>query len=215
MIDATWSAFAGTPYCNCDFGATCHIFGQKCWFFGNSGLEFLTISRYRCISSIANRERQDENIAACASRPRMRDWRSDAPECLFFPEFPFLIHCAAVWPRPLNVRFPYELSARLLRRPGAGTLKFGAFSCLAGLNSDLIPFPARSLRFLRRASLPSAGTTPSRQHPGCGDGRADDADRVGEVALFQFLGNIVDWLTHADPATFLETEGHKLSGWAR
>ncbi len=33
---------------------------------------------------------------------------------------------------------------------------------------------------------------------------------VGEVALFQFLGNIVDWLTHADPKTFLETEGYKL-----
>ena len=33
---------------------------------------------------------------------------------------------------------------------------------------------------------------------------------IGEVALFQFLGNIVDWLTHADPATFLESEGHKL-----
>ncbi|MBB2753711.1 UNVERIFIED_ORG: ATP-binding cassette subfamily B multidrug efflux pump [Rhizobium aethiopicum] len=33
---------------------------------------------------------------------------------------------------------------------------------------------------------------------------------VGEVALFQFLGDIVDWLTNADRATFLETEGHKL-----
>ena len=33
---------------------------------------------------------------------------------------------------------------------------------------------------------------------------------VGEVALFQFLGNIVDWLSNADQATFLENEGTKL-----
>ena len=33
---------------------------------------------------------------------------------------------------------------------------------------------------------------------------------VGEVALFQFLGDIVDWLTNADRATFLQSEGHKL-----
>src|SRR5690606_38951862 len=33
---------------------------------------------------------------------------------------------------------------------------------------------------------------------------------IGEVALFQFLGDIVDWLTSADRATFLQTEGHKL-----
>ncbi|MGO7162298.1 ABC transporter ATP-binding protein, partial [Rhizobium johnstonii] len=33
---------------------------------------------------------------------------------------------------------------------------------------------------------------------------------IGEVALFQFLGDIVDWLTNADRATFLEREGHKL-----
>ncbi|MBB4291155.1 ATP-binding cassette subfamily B multidrug efflux pump [Rhizobium leguminosarum] len=33
---------------------------------------------------------------------------------------------------------------------------------------------------------------------------------VGEVALFQFLGDIVDWLTNADRTTFLQTEGHKL-----
>ncbi|AVA22315.1 ABC transporter ATP-binding protein [Rhizobium sp. LEGMi198b] len=33
---------------------------------------------------------------------------------------------------------------------------------------------------------------------------------VGEVALFQFLGDIVDWLSHADKATFLQTEWHKL-----
>ncbi|MFC5757074.1 MULTISPECIES: ABC transporter ATP-binding protein [unclassified Rhizobium] len=33
---------------------------------------------------------------------------------------------------------------------------------------------------------------------------------VGEVALFQFLGDIVDWLTNADRATFLQNEGHKL-----
>ncbi|MBB3590058.1 ATP-binding cassette subfamily B multidrug efflux pump [Rhizobium sp. BK529] len=33
---------------------------------------------------------------------------------------------------------------------------------------------------------------------------------VGEVALFQFLGDIVDWLTNADRATFLQNEGYKL-----
>ncbi|MGK9053805.1 ABC transporter ATP-binding protein [Neorhizobium petrolearium] len=33
---------------------------------------------------------------------------------------------------------------------------------------------------------------------------------IGEVALFQFLGDIVDWLSHADRTTFLETEGPKL-----
>lgn len=33
---------------------------------------------------------------------------------------------------------------------------------------------------------------------------------VGEVALFQFLGDIVDWLTNADKATFLQNEGPKL-----
>jgi ATP-binding cassette subfamily B multidrug efflux pump len=33
---------------------------------------------------------------------------------------------------------------------------------------------------------------------------------IGEVALFQFLGNIVDWLSHADKATFLEEEGGRL-----
>ncbi len=33
---------------------------------------------------------------------------------------------------------------------------------------------------------------------------------IGEVALFQFLGNIVDWLTKADKTTFLQTEWHKL-----
>lgn len=33
---------------------------------------------------------------------------------------------------------------------------------------------------------------------------------IGEVALFQFLGAIVDWLTKADKATFLQTEWHKL-----
>lgn len=33
---------------------------------------------------------------------------------------------------------------------------------------------------------------------------------VGEVALFRFLGDIVDWLSHADRATFLATEGHRL-----
>ncbi|CDN54870.1 ATP-binding protein A [Neorhizobium galegae bv. officinalis bv. officinalis str. HAMBI 1141] len=33
---------------------------------------------------------------------------------------------------------------------------------------------------------------------------------VGEVALFQFLGDIVDWLSNADRATFLQSEGPKL-----
>ncbi|MDV4183674.1 ABC transporter ATP-binding protein [Rhizobium brockwellii] len=33
---------------------------------------------------------------------------------------------------------------------------------------------------------------------------------IGEVALFQFLGDIIGWLTNADRATFLEREGHKL-----
>ncbi|MDO9414818.1 ABC transporter ATP-binding protein [Pararhizobium sp.] len=33
---------------------------------------------------------------------------------------------------------------------------------------------------------------------------------VGEVALFQFLGNVVDWLSSAKQETFLETEGTKL-----
>jgi ATP-binding cassette subfamily B multidrug efflux pump len=33
---------------------------------------------------------------------------------------------------------------------------------------------------------------------------------IGEVALFQFLGNIVDWLAHAERETFLQTEGYKL-----
>lgn len=30
---------------------------------------------------------------------------------------------------------------------------------------------------------------------------------IGEVTLFRFLGQIVDWLSHADKATFLQTEG--------
>ncbi|KAA0701215.1 ABC transporter ATP-binding protein [Neorhizobium sp. P12A] len=33
---------------------------------------------------------------------------------------------------------------------------------------------------------------------------------IGEVFLFQFLGEIVDWLSHADKATFLQTQGWKL-----
>ena len=37
---------------------------------------------------------------------------------------------------------------------------------------------------------------------------------VGEVALFRFLGDIVDWLGHADRASFLSTEGGKLLGMA-
>jgi len=34
---------------------------------------------------------------------------------------------------------------------------------------------------------------------------------IGEVALFQFLGNIVDWLSNADRETFLEAEGGRLA----
>ena len=37
---------------------------------------------------------------------------------------------------------------------------------------------------------------------------------VGEVLLYQFLGNIVDWLSVADRATFLETEKGKLTWMA-
>ncbi|MCB5201332.1 ABC transporter ATP-binding protein/permease [Neorhizobium sp. T786] len=33
---------------------------------------------------------------------------------------------------------------------------------------------------------------------------------VAEVFLYQFLGNIVDWLSNAEPATFLEQEGGRL-----
>jgi ATP-binding cassette subfamily B multidrug efflux pump len=33
---------------------------------------------------------------------------------------------------------------------------------------------------------------------------------IGEVMLFQFLGQIVDWLSHADRANFLQTEGPRL-----
>ena len=33
---------------------------------------------------------------------------------------------------------------------------------------------------------------------------------IGEVALFQFLGNVVDWLSLANRDTFMETEGTKL-----
>ncbi|MGF6175625.1 ABC transporter ATP-binding protein [Ensifer sp. 4252] len=33
---------------------------------------------------------------------------------------------------------------------------------------------------------------------------------IGEVALFQFLGNMVDWLSNANRDTFLEAEGHRL-----
>jgi len=33
---------------------------------------------------------------------------------------------------------------------------------------------------------------------------------IGEVTLFRFLGQIVDWLSHADKATFLQTEGMTL-----
>ena len=38
---------------------------------------------------------------------------------------------------------------------------------------------------------------------------------VGEVMLFRFLGNIVDWLSNADRATFLADEGGSSSGMAR
>ncbi|MGG7518603.1 ABC transporter ATP-binding protein [Allorhizobium undicola] len=33
---------------------------------------------------------------------------------------------------------------------------------------------------------------------------------LGEVMLFRFLGDIVEWLSHADRATFLQTDGWKL-----
>ena len=33
---------------------------------------------------------------------------------------------------------------------------------------------------------------------------------VVEILLFAFLGNIIDWLSETDKATFLDTEGHKL-----
>ena len=33
---------------------------------------------------------------------------------------------------------------------------------------------------------------------------------IGEVALFKFLGEIVDWLSHADRATFLQEQGGRL-----
>ncbi|MFK5978620.1 MAG: hypothetical protein QM488_07010, partial [Rhizobiaceae bacterium] len=35
---------------------------------------------------------------------------------------------------------------------------------------------------------------------------------MGEVALYGFLGSIIDWLNNADKATFLETEFWKLLG---
>ena len=37
---------------------------------------------------------------------------------------------------------------------------------------------------------------------------------LGEVMLFQFLGNIVDWLTHAERSTFLANEGMTLAAMA-
>ncbi|MCR4265742.1 ABC transporter ATP-binding protein [Nitratireductor sp. ZSWI3] len=37
---------------------------------------------------------------------------------------------------------------------------------------------------------------------------------MAEVWMFSFLGNIVDWLSEKDRATFLETEGWKLAGMA-
>ena len=37
---------------------------------------------------------------------------------------------------------------------------------------------------------------------------------LGEVMLFQFLGNIVDWLTHAERSTFLANEGMTLVAMA-
>jgi len=37
---------------------------------------------------------------------------------------------------------------------------------------------------------------------------------IGEVALFQFLGDIVDWLSNADRATFLQSEAPRLFGMA-
>ena len=35
---------------------------------------------------------------------------------------------------------------------------------------------------------------------------------LSEIALFGFMGSIVDWLSNADRATFLQTEGWKLAG---
>src|SRR3546814_6275994 len=37
---------------------------------------------------------------------------------------------------------------------------------------------------------------------------------VAEVMLYQFLGNIVDWLSDADRATFLQQEGGRLAWMA-
>jgi|UniRef100_Q11GB0 ATP-binding cassette subfamily B multidrug efflux pump len=37
---------------------------------------------------------------------------------------------------------------------------------------------------------------------------------IAEVLMFAFLGNIVDWLSQHDRATFLQTEGWKLAGMA-
>ncbi len=37
---------------------------------------------------------------------------------------------------------------------------------------------------------------------------------IAEVWMFSFLGNIVDWLSEKDRATFLQTEGWKLAGMA-
>jgi len=37
---------------------------------------------------------------------------------------------------------------------------------------------------------------------------------IAEVGMFSFLGNIVDWLSEHDRATFLQTEGWKLAGMA-
>ncbi|MCM2291207.1 ABC transporter ATP-binding protein/permease [Allorhizobium sp. BGMRC 0089] len=37
---------------------------------------------------------------------------------------------------------------------------------------------------------------------------------IGEVLLFQFLGNVIQWLSTVDRATFLQTEGWKLAAMA-
>ncbi|MBO3761030.1 ABC transporter ATP-binding protein [Ciceribacter sp. L1K22] len=41
-------------------------------------------------------------------------------------------------------------------------------------------------------------------------GLCSGAIAIGEVVLYQFLGNIVDWLSKADPQTFLTDEGGRL-----
>src|SRR5690606_24093376 len=37
---------------------------------------------------------------------------------------------------------------------------------------------------------------------------------IGEIVVFGFIGDVVNWLAGADPETFLETDGWKLAGMA-